>query len=65
MSQATTLFLKEVLVEVTSMSPVFLNDRICVRRVMRDLYKKAKQGFVPYGFINALRRQLKQIGFDL
>lgn len=65
MSQATTLFLKEVQVEVTSMSPVFLDDRICVRRVMRDLYKKAKIGLVPYGFINALRRQLRKIGFEL
>lgn len=65
MSQANALFLKEVLVEVTSMSPVFHDDRLSVQRVMRDLYKKAKKGLVPYGFINTLRRQLRKLGFNL
>jgi len=65
MSQTTALSLKEVQVEVSSMSPVFHDDRKCVQRVMRELYQDAIKGDVPFGFINSLRRQLKRNGFSL
>lgn len=65
MQAATTLILKEVRAEVTSMSPVFLDDRLCVRKVLRELYQDAKQRKVPYSFINQLKRDLKRLGFNV
>jgi hypothetical protein len=65
MQYAIALELKEVQVEVTSMSPVFPNDRLSVQRVIQALYRDAKKGLVPYGFINQLKRDLKRIGFSI
>lgn len=65
MLHAHALVLKEVQAEVTSMSPVFRDDRLSVQRVMRQLKSDARQGRVPYGFINQLRRELKRLGFSI
>jgi len=65
MLHANALVLKEVHAEVTSMSPVFRDDRLSVQRVMQSLHKDARKGRVPYGFINQLKRELKKLGFDL
>jgi hypothetical protein len=62
---ATAVELKAVRIEVTSMSPVFKSDRLTVSSVLASLYKDAKKGLVPYGFINSLKRELKRIGFDV
>lgn len=63
MQVSNAIHLKEVRIEVTSMSPAFHDDRLSVQRVIRNLYRKASKGLVPYGFINELKRELKRIGF--
>ena len=62
---ATAIDLKEVRLEVTSMSPAFRSDRLSVKKVLKGLYRDARNGNVPYGFINELRRELKKIGFSM